>query len=287
MDNQQITDAVRSRYQGIAQQVTGGTQASCCGETPACCARWRRLTRQASLIGMSSERIVGSRTLPDHSAPTGPARPRLLWHHPRGRQHLPRRFPDVQKAMMNALEETHTSMSNVPKQKTGRCRVMRVLRHQPVSRCDTNPYTVATSTHIFSTGTQKHLCWREVKVGILARLGQRRTRRGDPVTHLEQRRVVAVLGDITALQFLLLAAGEVQLVYPCHRIRRDSKNDGVFIHKSNSADSCRACFDKRSAYSCPVIIDDQIMGYGGSNHLCLYPGDDISRNNRRVTSGAR
>jgi len=41
--------------------------------------------------------------------------------------------------------------------------------------------------------------WREVKVGILARLGQRRTRRGESVTRLEQRRVVAVLGDTTAL----------------------------------------------------------------------------------------
>jgi hypothetical protein len=42
--------------------------------------------------------------------------------------------------------------------------------------------------------------WREVNVGILARLGQRCTRRGESVTRLEQRRVVAVLGDTTALQ---------------------------------------------------------------------------------------
>jgi DNA repair photolyase len=32
-------------------------------------------------------------------------------------------------------------MSNVPKQKTGRCRVMQVLRYQPVHRYDTNPCT--------------------------------------------------------------------------------------------------------------------------------------------------
>jgi hypothetical protein len=42
--------------------------------------------------------------------------------------------------------------------------------------------------------------WREVKVGVLARLGQRLTQTGKPVTHLTQRRLVAVLGDIDALQ---------------------------------------------------------------------------------------
>jgi len=42
--------------------------------------------------------------------------------------------------------------------------------------------------------------WREVKVAILARLGRRTTRTGEPVTHLERRRLVAVLGDIDALR---------------------------------------------------------------------------------------
>lgn len=37
MDNQQITEAVRARYSGIAQQVHGGQQASCCGDTSSCC----------------------------------------------------------------------------------------------------------------------------------------------------------------------------------------------------------------------------------------------------------
>ena len=41
--------------------------------------------------------------------------------------------------------------------------------------------------------------WREVKVGVLARLGQHRTRAGQVVTRLHQRRLVAVLGDIEAL----------------------------------------------------------------------------------------
>jgi hypothetical protein len=42
--------------------------------------------------------------------------------------------------------------------------------------------------------------WREVKVGVLARLGQHRTRPGQVVTRLTQRRLVAVLGDIDALK---------------------------------------------------------------------------------------
>jgi hypothetical protein len=42
--------------------------------------------------------------------------------------------------------------------------------------------------------------WREVKVGILARLGRRVTKAGKPVTQLVRRRLVAVLGDIDALQ---------------------------------------------------------------------------------------
>src|SRR5215831_3822141 len=41
--------------------------------------------------------------------------------------------------------------------------------------------------------------WREIKVGVLARLGQHRTRTGHCVTRLQQRRLVAVLGDIEAL----------------------------------------------------------------------------------------
>ena len=42
--------------------------------------------------------------------------------------------------------------------------------------------------------------WREVKVGILARLGQRKTKKGEMVPQLKQRRVVAVLGDIDAFR---------------------------------------------------------------------------------------
>jgi len=41
--------------------------------------------------------------------------------------------------------------------------------------------------------------WREIEVGVLARLGQHRTRLGQVVTRLQHRRLVAVLGDIEAL----------------------------------------------------------------------------------------
>jgi len=40
------------------------------------------------------------------------------------------------------------------------------------------------------------IVWREIKVGILARLGQRIKRNGDTVPKLEQRRLVATLGNI-------------------------------------------------------------------------------------------
>jgi len=42
--------------------------------------------------------------------------------------------------------------------------------------------------------------WREVKVGILARLGVHSTRTGEQVSRLERRRLVAVLGDMEALR---------------------------------------------------------------------------------------
>jgi len=47
--------------------------------------------------------------------------------------------------------------------------------------------------------TKGKTIWREVKVGILVRLGQRLTKTGQQVTQLRQRRLVAVLGDIDEL----------------------------------------------------------------------------------------
>jgi hypothetical protein len=46
---------------------------------------------------------------------------------------------------------------------------------------------------------QGKTCWREVKIAVLARLGQTLTRTGKTVTRLYQRRLVAVLGDLKAL----------------------------------------------------------------------------------------
>lgn len=46
---------------------------------------------------------------------------------------------------------------------------------------------------------QGKIRWREIKVGVLARLGQHRMRTGHLVTRLHQRRLVAVLGDIEML----------------------------------------------------------------------------------------
>ena len=42
--------------------------------------------------------------------------------------------------------------------------------------------------------------WQAIKVGVLARLGQHRTRSGHVVTRRHQRRLVAVLGDVEALK---------------------------------------------------------------------------------------
>ena len=42
--------------------------------------------------------------------------------------------------------------------------------------------------------------WQEIKVGVLARLGQHRTRTGKVVPWLHHRRLVAVLGSVEALQ---------------------------------------------------------------------------------------
>jgi hypothetical protein len=41
--------------------------------------------------------------------------------------------------------------------------------------------------------------WQEINVGVLARLGQHRTRTGQVVTRLHHRRLVAVLGGVEAL----------------------------------------------------------------------------------------
>src|SRR5262245_4268708 len=49
--------------------------------------------------------------------------------------------------------------------------------------------------------------WHEVKVGVLARLGRHTTRTGKIVARLHQRRLVAVFGDIEALEERLWCEG--------------------------------------------------------------------------------
>jgi hypothetical protein len=53
----------------------------------------------------------------------------------------------------------------------------------------------------------------EVKVGVLARLGRHRTRTGKVVARLHQRRLVAVFGDIEALQGCLWLAARRQGIW--------------------------------------------------------------------------
>lgn len=60
--------------------------------------------------------------------------------------------------------------------------------------------------------------WREVKVGVLARLGQRVTKAGQRVPHLTQRRLVAVLGDIGTFKARLWLAAVQQGVLSSQRV---------------------------------------------------------------------
>ncbi len=60
--------------------------------------------------------------------------------------------------------------------------------------------------------------WREVKVGVLARLGERVTKAGQRVPHLTQRRLVAVLGDVDAFSARLWLAAVQQGVLSSQRV---------------------------------------------------------------------
>ena len=60
--------------------------------------------------------------------------------------------------------------------------------------------------------------WREVKVGVLARLGERVTKAGQGVPHLTQRRLVAVLGDVDAFSARLWLAAVQQGVLSSQRV---------------------------------------------------------------------
>jgi hypothetical protein len=65
--------------------------------------------------------------------------------------------------------------------------------------------------------------WREVKVGVLARLKSYRTRSGKVVTRLAQRRLVAVLGEIE----------EFKLRFGFEALRQDIRNARVVVWLSD------------------------------------------------------
>jgi hypothetical protein len=68
-------------------------------------------------------------------------------------------------------------------------------------------------------GTSKgKTVWREVKVGVLARLGERVTKAGKRVPQLTQRRLVAVLGDVDAFGARLWLASVQQGVLSSERV---------------------------------------------------------------------
>src|SRR3989442_9301397 len=57
---------------------------------------------------------------------------------------------------------------------------------------------------------QGKTAWHEIKVGVLARLRRHTTRTGKVVARLHQRRLVAVFGDIEALQQRLWLGARAQ-----------------------------------------------------------------------------
>lgn len=87
--------------------------------------------------------------------------------------------------------------------------------------------------------------WREVKVGILARLGQRVTRAGKTVTELKQRRLVAVLGDIDALSSRLWLAAVQQGVLSSSQV----------VWLSDGARGFWRLFDERFSKYATGILD--------------------------------
>jgi hypothetical protein len=71
--------------------------------------------------------------------------------------------------------------------------------------------------------------WREIKVGVLARLGQHRTRLGHGGTRLQHRRLVAVLGDIEALSPRLWGEAMRQgIVYAPHVVWLSAGGRGLW-----------------------------------------------------------
>jgi hypothetical protein len=87
--------------------------------------------------------------------------------------------------------------------------------------------------------------WHEVKVGVLARLGCHRTRTGKVVTRLLQRRLVAVFGDIEALQERLW----------CEALRQGIRHTAQVVWLSDGARGLWRLFEERFTTSATGILD--------------------------------
>jgi len=86
--------------------------------------------------------------------------------------------------------------------------------------------------------------WREIKVGVLARLGQHRTRAGQVVPRLQQRRLVAVLGDSEALQLRLW----------CEAVRQGIVNAPQVVWLSDGGRGLWCLFQERFARQATGIL---------------------------------
>ena len=87
--------------------------------------------------------------------------------------------------------------------------------------------------------------WHELKVGVVARLGQHRTRTGKSVARLHQRRLVAVLGDIEALKPRLGLAA----------VRQGISTAPQVVWSSEGARGLWRLYDERLAASATGILD--------------------------------
>ena len=87
--------------------------------------------------------------------------------------------------------------------------------------------------------------WREVKVGILARLAERVPKAGKRVTQLRQRRLVAVLGDIDPFNSRLWLASVPQGLLSSQRV----------VWLSDGGRGFWRLFDERFAHHATGILD--------------------------------
>jgi hypothetical protein len=86
--------------------------------------------------------------------------------------------------------------------------------------------------------------WHEVKVGVLARLGRHTTRTGTIVARLHQRRLVAVFGDIEALQERLW----------CEALRQGIKHTAQVVWLSDGARGLWRLFEEHfTAYATGIL----------------------------------